>query len=77
MTTPTQVLELIGQHEVEFVDLRYTDTVGKEHHMTIPARHLDEDYFESGYAFDGSSIPGWKGLRLLICFWSPMPAPHA
>src|SRR5699024_10062425 len=63
MTTPTQILELIGQHEVEFVDLRYTDTLGREHHMTIPARHLDEEYFESGHAFDGSSIPGWKGVE--------------
>ena len=63
MTTPTQILELIGQHEVEFVDLRYTDTLGQENLMTIPARHLDEEYFESGHAFDGSSIPGWKGVE--------------
>lgn len=63
MTTPTQVLDLIGEHEVNFVDLRFTDTMGTEHHFTIPARHLDEDCFESGYAFDGSSVPGWKGVE--------------
>ncbi len=63
MTTPQDVLKLIGDREVTFVDFRFTDTVGKEHHMTIPSKLLDEDKFESGQAFDGSSIAGWKGIE--------------
>ncbi|MGO1767934.1 MAG: glutamine synthetase beta-grasp domain-containing protein, partial [Advenella sp.] len=63
MTTPQDVLKLIGDREVTFVDFRFTDTVGKEHHVTIPSKLLDEDKFESGQAFDGSSIAGWKGIE--------------
>ena len=45
------------------VDLRFTDTKGKEQHVTIPASQIDEDFFENGKMFDGSSIAGWKGIN--------------
>lgn len=57
------VLELIKQHEVKFVDLRFTDTKGKEHHITIPHHQINEDFFEDGKMFDGSSIAGWKEIN--------------
>src|SRR3546814_17470000 len=44
--------------------LRFTDTKGKQHHVTVPARDAqDEDFFEHGKMFDGSSIHGWKGIE--------------
>ena len=43
--TPTDVLKLIKEKEVKFADLRFTDTRGKEQHVTIPARLVDEDLF--------------------------------
>ena len=58
-----QVLELIKEKEVKFVDLRFTDTKGKEQHVTIPASKADEDLFEEGKMFDGSSIAGWKSIN--------------
>jgi glutamine synthetase len=58
-----QVLELIQEKEVKFVDLRFTDTKGKEQHVTIPASKADEDLFEEGKMFDGSSIAGWKSIN--------------
>ena len=58
-----QVLELIKEKEVRFVDLRFTDTKGKEQHVTIPASKADEDLFEEGKMFDGSSIAGWKSIN--------------
>jgi len=58
-----EVLDLIKEHEVKFVDLRFTDTVGKELHVTYPAHNLDENDFEDGKMFDGSSISGWKGIN--------------
>lgn len=60
------IADLLEEEEVLFVDLRFTDTLGKQHHMTIPARLLAEDpleWFENGQAFDGSSIAGWKGIQ--------------
>lgn len=60
---PKEVIDLIGEHEVKFVDFRFTDTKGKEQHVTVPARTVDEDLFEEGKMFDGSSIAGWKGIN--------------
>ncbi|MBP8051075.1 MAG: glutamine synthetase beta-grasp domain-containing protein, partial [Aeromonas sp.] len=57
------VMALIQEHEVKFVDLRFTDTKGKEQHVSIPSHQIDEDFFEDGKMFDGSSIGGWKGIN--------------
>ncbi len=57
------VLKMIKDNEVRFVDLRFTDTRGKEQHVSIPAHVVSEGWFESGHAFDGSSIAGWKGIQ--------------
>ncbi len=57
------VLKMIKDKKVEFVDLRFTDTRGKEQHVTVPARLFDKSKFEDGHAFDGSSIAGWKGIH--------------
>src|SRR3954469_24975502 len=62
-TTPDDVLKLIKDKEVKFVDLRFTDTRGKEQHVTVPVKYFDKDKFEQGHAFDGSSIAGWKGIQ--------------
>merc|ERR1712054_519205 len=56
-------LELIKSSEAEFVDLRFTDTKGKEQHVSIPVSCVDDDFFEEGKMFDGSSIAGWKGIN--------------
>ena len=56
-------LKLINDSEARWVDLRFTDTKGKEQHVTIPASEVDEDFFEGGKMFDGSSIAGWKGIN--------------
>lgn len=56
-------LNLIKENEVRWVDLRFTDTRGKEQHVTIPSKEVSEDFFEGGKMFDGSSISGWKGIN--------------
>src|SRR2546430_2992534 len=61
--TPDDVLKLIKDKEVKFVDLRFTDTRGKEQHVTVPVKHFTKEKFELGHAFDGSSIAGWKGIQ--------------
>ncbi|KLN98248.1 glutamate--ammonia ligase [Moellerella wisconsensis] len=57
------VLSLIEEHKIRFIDMRFTDTKGKEQHITIPAHQVNEDFFEEGKMFDGSSIGGWKGIN--------------
>jgi len=57
------VLKLIKDEEVKFVDLRFTDTRGKDQHVTFPHHQIDADVFEDGKMFDGSSIAGWKGIH--------------
>ena len=58
-----QTLNLIKENEARWVDLRFTDTRGKEQHVTIPSKEVSEDFFDDGKMFDGSSIAGWKGIN--------------
>ncbi|PWB49279.1 MAG: glutamine synthetase [Nitrosomonadales bacterium] len=67
------VLKMIKDNEVRFVDLRFTDTRGKEQHVTIPSHVVDEGWFENGHAFDGSSIAGWKGIQASDMLLMPDP----
>jgi glutamine synthetase len=71
---PAEVLALIKDKEVKFVDFRFTDTKGKEQHVSVPARTVDEDLFEDGKMFDGSSIAGWKGINESDMILMPDPA---
>src|SRR5436309_10414035 len=63
MAAPADVLKTLKDKEVKFVDLRFTDTRGKEQHVQVPAKQFTQDKFDSGHAFDGSSIAGWKGIE--------------
>ena len=63
MTTPSDVLKMINEKEVKYVDFRFCDTRGKEQHVTVPAKTVKEDLFTDGKMFDGSSIAGWKGIN--------------
>ena len=73
MATPNDVLKTIADNEVKFVDLRFTDTRGKEQHVSVPAHQFDEDKFSGGHAFDGSSIAGWKGIEASDMLLMPDP----
>ena len=72
--TPAEVLGLIKERDVKFIDFRFTDTIGKEQHVTVPSRLADEDLFEEGKMFDGSSIAGWKGIDDSDMILLPDPA---
>ena len=61
--TPADVLKMAKENEVKFVDFRFADTRGKEQHVTVPVSQFGMEKFESGHAFDGSSIAGWKGIE--------------
>jgi glutamine synthetase len=63
MASVDSVLKLIKDNEVEFIDLRFTDTHGKEQHVSIPSHQVDKEFFKEGKMFDGSSIEGWKSIN--------------
>ncbi|MGW9021948.1 type I glutamate--ammonia ligase [Leucobacter chromiiresistens] len=61
-TTPQEVMDFIKETDVKFVDIRFTDLPGVQQHFNIPAATVDEDFFEIGQMFDGSSIRGFAGI---------------
>ncbi|PIQ38173.1 MAG: type I glutamate--ammonia ligase [Lysobacterales bacterium CG17_big_fil_post_rev_8_21_14_2_50_64_11] len=64
----------VKDHNVEFVDLRFTDVRGVQHHVTFPASIVEPALFEDGKMFDGSSISGWKGINESDMVLMPDPA---
>ncbi len=70
----SDVLNMMKENDVKYVDLRFTDTLGKEQHVSIPAREIDDDFFEDGKMFDGSSIAGWKGINESDMILMPDPS---
>jgi glutamine synthetase len=57
------VIKMMKDKKVKFVDFRFTDTKGKEQHVSVPASTVEAEIFETGKMFDGSSIAGWKGIQ--------------
>ena len=70
----TDALKLIKDSDAKFVDFRFTDTRGKEQHVSVPAAVVDEDTFVEGKMFDGSSIAGWKDINESDMILMPDPA---
>ena len=62
MSAVAKALKLMKDEDVEYVDIRFTDPKGKLQHVTLVADLVDEDFFEEGFMFDGSSIAGWKSI---------------
>ncbi|RLW70988.1 MAG: hypothetical protein B6D71_04325, partial [gamma proteobacterium symbiont of Stewartia floridana] len=59
----SKAFKMIKDNDVKFVDLRFTDTRGKEQHVTLPTSEINDEFFTDGKMFDGSSIAGWKGIN--------------
>jgi len=74
MKSASDVLKLIKDKDVKFVDFRFTDTKGKMQHVSAHASTVSEDTFTDGYAFDGSSIAGWKGIEASDMLLLPDPS---
>lgn len=63
MSAAQKILQDIKDKNVQYVDLRFTDTRGRVHHVTFDIGMVDEDFLEEGTMFDGSSISGWKTIN--------------
>ncbi len=71
-----KISKMIKDNGVSFVDLRFTDTRGKEQHVTVPSRDVDSGFFKNGKMFDGSSIAGWKGINESDMILMPDPSTY-
>src|SRR5271166_2615723 len=69
-----KVLEMLTEHSVEYVDLRFTDPRGKWQHTAQHVSTIEEDTFRDGIMFDGSSIAGWKAINESDMILMPDPA---
>jgi glutamine synthetase len=63
MSANSDLLAMIKENDVEYVDIRFTDPRGKLQHVTVMSDQVDEDFLEEGFMFDGSSIAGWKAIN--------------
>ncbi len=57
------VLKIMQDEDVAYLDIRFVDPRGRMLHVTIIRDLVDEDFLEEGFMFDGSSVPGWKGIE--------------
>src|SRR3569833_2532307 len=71
--TAAEVLKMAKENEVKFDDFRFADTRGTEPHVTVPVSNFDLDKFESGHAFDGSSIACFKFIVASVMILMPDP----
>ncbi|MEM9215705.1 MAG: type I glutamate--ammonia ligase [Cyanobacteria bacterium P01_F01_bin.150] len=63
MSTAADVLKKIQDEDIQVIDLKFIDLPGIWQHLTLHRSQIDADSFESGVAFDGSSIRGWKAIN--------------
>jgi glutamine synthetase len=63
MATAQDILALIKEKDVKYVDVRFTDIRGKMQHVTFDIDLVDDDFLTDGTMFDGSSIAGWKAIN--------------
>ena len=61
--TPKDILAMIKEKDVKYVDVRFTDVRGKLQHVTFDIDLVDDDFLSDGTMFDGSSIAGWKAIN--------------
>ena len=71
--TPKEILALMEKEKIEVVDLRFMDFPGLWQHFSVPPREIDEDMFEGGLGFDGSSIRGWQAINESDMLVKPVP----
>ncbi|MCX5735259.1 MAG: type I glutamate--ammonia ligase [candidate division NC10 bacterium] len=71
---PKEVMKMTKEQGVKMVDLKFMDYPGMWQHLTVPISQLEEDSFEEGFGFDGSSIRGWQAIHASDMLLLPDPA---
>jgi glutamine synthetase len=73
---PKAVMAFVKEHNVQILDLRFTDIPGLWHHVSYPIGQLSESSFEEGFGMDGSSIRGWAAIHESDMLLIPDPAKY-
>ena len=68
------VLALAQEHGVRMVDFKFTDLPGMWQHITFSINALDEESFEEGLGFDGSSVRGFQEISESDMIMIPDPS---
>jgi glutamine synthetase len=63
LPTPKNVVDLIKEHDIKIVDLKFNDLPGIWQHFSIPVEELEQGLWEDGVGFDGSSIRGFQKIQ--------------
>ena len=71
--TPGDIISFIQKEKIEVIDLRFMDFPGLWQHFSITTHELDEEAFEKGLGFDGSSIRGWQAINESDMLVKPVP----
>src|SRR5690606_24218788 len=70
---PAEVIKLAQEQGVEMIDMKFADLFGSWQHFSVPVDQLDEEVFELGFGFDGSSIRGWQPIHASDMVVKPDP----
>lgn len=71
--TAKDVVQAIKEDSIDIVDLRFMDFPGLWQHFSVPPREIDEESFDNGLGFDGSSIRGWQAINESDMLVKPVP----
>ena len=69
-----ETLKFVKDEDVEFIDIRFTDVAGRWQHFSLPASGFDDDAFDEGLGFDGSSIEGFQQIEASDMLLTPDPS---
>lgn len=70
----SEVMKMIKDNDVKYIDLQFGDMFGMLHHTTFTASEFEEDSITKGIPFDGSSIRAWKSIDKSDMLFVPDPA---
>ena len=65
--TVADVMQMVKDNDVKFVDFRFTDTRGKQHHTTVPVSHFDEDKFSRATPLTARPSRAGRALKRRTC----------
>ncbi len=69
-----ETLKFVQDEDVEFIDIRFTDVAGRWQHFSLPVSGFDDDAFDEGLGFDGSSIEGFQQIEASDMLLTPDPS---
>lgn len=61
--TLKQLQQMAKENDVEFIDLKFSDLLGRWRHISLPVEALDNKLLTQGVGVDGSSVTGFAKVK--------------